>query len=290
MMDLNQTRVFVEVVRSGGFAAAARRLGLPKSTVSARVQALEARLGAQLLRRSTRRLALTAEGEAYFRAVEDAIDALTGAEAAASPEAGVLAGLIRLTAPMEFPRSLLAAAILDFRNLHSNVRFDVVLSNERLDLVAENFDLGLRFGAPGSAGLIVRRIGATDLSLYASPAYLEARGAPQDLDALMDYDRLVFTSPLGSPVQAGTRSLVRLGEPAVKSNNLALLRALAVMGGGVVELPETMARRYVQDGRLASVLESSRAPPVEIHLAFPSRRALTPRVKAFADHLARALD
>lgn len=288
-MDLNQARVFVEVVRSGGFAAAARRLGLPKSTVSARVQALEGRLGAQLLRRSTRRLSLTAEGEAFFRAVEDAIDALARAEAAASPATGVLAGLIRLTAPTEFPHSLLAAAVVEFRKAHPNVRFELVLSNEQLDLVAENFDLGLRFGQPGSAGLIVRRLGAIELSLYASPGYLEARGAPEALDALTSHDRLVFSSPIGSPMRAGTPALARPGEPAVKSNSLALLRALAVMGAGVVELPETLARRDVREARLVPVLEASRAPPAEIHLAFPSRSALTPRVKAFADHLARAL-
>jgi DNA-binding transcriptional LysR family regulator len=287
-MDLNQTRVFVEVVRAGGFAAAARRLGLPKSTISARVQSLEVRLGAQLLKRSTRQLSLTSEGSAYFDAVASAVDTLVDAEAASTSEKGVLSGKIRFTAPLEFPRDAITSAIASFLQLHPKVRFDIMLTNQPLDLVAENIDLALRGGEPGGAGLIIRKVGQIAFGLYASPQYIERCGRPGSLEDLGDHDLLLFASPSQSRV---LRAADPLGghEPRITSDNFAFLRRLAIAGVGITALPDALVAHEVASGRLERVLDAWAGEPSALFLVFPSRKDMTPRIKAFADHLATAM-
>lgn len=287
-MDLNQTRMFVEVVRAGGFAAAARRLGLPKSTISARVQALEARLGAQLLKRSTRQLALTSEGTAYFDSVACAVDTLVDAEAATTAEEGVLSGRIRFTAPLEFPREAITAALTGFCRQHPRVRFDVRLTNQPLDLVAENIDLALRGGEPGGAGHIIRKVGEIGFGLYASPHYIERCGRPASLADLEKHDLLLFTSPSQSRVLRAADPLAG-HEPRLTSDNFAFLRRLALAGLGVAALPDALVEPQVATGRLERVLDGWSGEPSSLYIVFPSRRDMTPRVKAFADHLVEAL-
>jgi DNA-binding transcriptional LysR family regulator len=287
-MDLNQTRVFVEVVRAGGFAAAARRLGLPKSTVSARVQALEERLGAQLLKRSTRQVALTSEGKAYFDAVACAVDALVDAEAATTAEEGVLSGQIRFTAPLEFPRHAMTTAICSFLEKHPRVRFEITLTNRPVDLVAENVDIALRGGDPGGAGLIIRKVGEIAFGLYASPSYIERRGRPASLEELAEHDLLLFRSPSQSRVLRAANPL-GTSEPRIASDNFAFLRRLARKGAGITALPDVLVAHEVERGMLIRVLDAWTGEPSALHLVFPSRRDMTPRVKAFADHLVQAL-
>lgn len=287
-MDLNQTRAFVEVVRAGGFAAAARRLGLPKSTISARVQSLEDRLGAQLLKRSTRQLALTADGSVYFEAVAGAVDTLVDAEAASTSEKGVLSGKIRFTAPLEFPRDAIAHALATFTQLHPKVRFEVTLTNRAVDLVAENYDLALRGGEPSGAGLIIRKVGRFGFGLYASPHYLARRGAPDTLEALQGHDQLLFVSEAQSRILPAADVLTS-AEPRIACDNFAFLRRLAIAGAGITALPDALAARDLAAGRLVRVLEGWKGEAGVLHLVFPSRRDMTPRVKAFADHLASSL-
>lgn len=287
-MDLNQTRVFVEVVRAGGFAAAARRLGVPKSTISARVQSLEARLGAQLLKRTTRQLALTSEGRSYFDAVACAVDALVDAEAATSAEDGVLSGKIRFTAPLEFPRDALTQALASFIEMHPKVSFEITLTNRPVDLVAENIDLALRGGDPGGAGLIIRKVGQVCFGLFASPAYIDRHGRPKCLDELADHNLLLFTSPSQSRVLRRADPLGG-GSARIASDNFALLKRLALQGAGIAAVPGALVTEEVASGRLVRVLDAWEGEPSALHLVFPSRRDMSPRVKAFADHLAQAM-
>ena len=288
MMDLNQTRMFVEVVRAGGFAAAARRLNMPKSTVSLRVQALEARLGAQLLKRSTRRLALTTEGQAYFDAVAGAVDTLVDAEAATATDEGVLSGTIRFTAPLEFPRDGITHALSSFLAEHPRVRFDITLTNQPLDLIANNIDLALRGGDPGGAGLIIRKVGEIVFGLYASPQYVERCGRPETMSELERHDLMLFNSPSQSRALRAADPLAG-HEPRLTVDNFAFLRRLAIAGVGIAALPHAVVGDAVAAGRLERVLESWTGDPSGLFLVFPSRRDMTLRVKAFADHLVAAL-
>ncbi len=287
-MDLNQTRVFVEVVRAGGFAAAGRRLGLPKSTISARIQALEERLGAQLLKRSTRQLALTSEGAVFFERVAGAVDALVDAEAASTAEDGVLSGTIRFTAPLEFPRDAITHAISSFLRQHPRVRFQITLTNHPVDLIAENIDLALRGGNPGGAGLIIRQVGQIRMSLFASPRYIERCGRPETEVELARHDLLLFSSASPSRVLRAA-DLVGHHEPRIACDNLAVLRRRAIAGFGIAALPEALVAHDLAAGRLERVLDLWSGEPSALHIVFPSRKDMTPRVTAFADHLAEAL-
>lgn len=288
-MDLNQTRCFVEVVRAGGFAAAARRLDSPKSTISARIQALEARLGAQLLQRSTRRVELTPEGAAYFEAVASAVDALVDAEAASSAEEGVLAGKIRFAAPLDFPREALTGALASFSGLNPRIRFDLVMTDRRVDLVAEHFDLALHSGALASAGPGARAISDVELGLYASPNYLAKRGRPGGTIDLDGHDLLLFGPAAGLPAHAEALLQAAEGEPKIVSDSFGMLRLLALAGAGIAVLPDAYVEQDVSGGELERVIETWSGEPAALFLLFPARRELAPRVRAFADHLARWL-
>lgn len=287
-MDLNQTRVFVEVARSGGFAAAARRLGLPKSTVSARVQALEERLGAQLFKRSTRQLSLTSDGSAYFEAVAGAVDTLVDAEAATTAEKGVLSGKIRFTAPLEFPRGAITAALASFVAKYPKVRFEIILTNQPLDLVAENIDLALRGGDPGGAGFIIRKVGQIGFGLFASPQYIERCGRPESLEDLGNHDLLVYVSPSQSRMLR-TAEILQGHEPRIAIDNFAFLRRLAIAGIGIAAIPDVLVNHDVAAGRLERVLEGWAGEPASLYVVFPSRKDMIPRVKAFADHLVESM-
>ncbi len=287
-MDLNQARMFVEVVRAGSFAEAARRLDIPKSTVSARIQALETRLGARLLRRSTRQLALTLEGEAYYDAVAGAIDRLVDAEAVTAESGGTLSGRIRFTAPLEFPHEAIISAFTTFTRNHPGVTFEILLSNEPFDLVARNIDLALRGGDPGGAGHIIRKVGELAFGLYASPAYLETHERPTALDELAGHDLLIFRSPSESRTIRAADPLSAFA-PRVASDNFAFLHRLVLAGLGIASLPHALVHKDVEAGRLIRLLEGWSGKPGILHLVFPSRHDISPRVRAFADDLLAAL-
>ncbi|PYE21529.1 LysR substrate binding domain-containing protein [Paraburkholderia silvatlantica] len=184
-MDIIGSLAFVAVVDSGSFAAAARELGLPRSTVSARVAALEARLGVRLLRRSTRQLALTEDGEVWYARVGGAIATLRDAEHRGLAEGATLSGMIRLSVPLDFPDVVLADAIAAFLGEHPRVRVDVHVSNDVVDFVSDRFDLAIRGGKPGGNDAVARRIAGFRLASFASPTWL-ARHA--EVNALSDGD------------------------------------------------------------------------------------------------------
>jgi DNA-binding transcriptional LysR family regulator len=261
---------------------------VPKSTVSARIQALEERLGAQLFKRSTRQLSLTSEGQAFFETVACAVDTLVDAEAASTSEKGVLSGKIRFTAPLEFPRDAITTALASFVEKHPRVRFEIMLTNRPMDLVAENIDLALRGGDPGGAGLIVRKVGEIAFGLYASPQYLERCGRPESLDELDQHDLLLFVSPSQSRMLRAAE-ILQGHEPRIATDNFAFLRRLAVAGVGIAAIPDALVQHHVASGRLVRVLDAWQGSPSALYIVFPSRKDMTPRVKAFADHLVEAM-
>src|SRR5215475_1822548 len=170
-MDLNTLQTFVAVVRAGGFAAAARQTRTPRSSVSLRIRNLEKSLGVRLFKRSTRAFSLTAEGAELYQRAAEALASLTDALAGLSRADGSYVGAIRVTLPADFPAGIMAAAISEFRDEHSAVRFEVLLTNDVLDLISENIDVALRIGASNPQQALVR--GAIDMQfgLFASTEY-----------------------------------------------------------------------------------------------------------------------
>ncbi len=168
MIDFNQVVTFVEAVRQGSFSAAARTLEIPRSTVSARMQALEQSLDARLMRRTTRRNALTDEGRAFYDSVAAAVDAMRTAAAGVHGAHGALSGVVRLTAPPEYPLQIISAALATFHAIHPRVGVEIMLTNQAVGFVDERVDLAIRGGPGGNAGLISIRLPDIAFGLYGS--------------------------------------------------------------------------------------------------------------------------
>src|SRR5262252_4308637 len=192
-LDLNLVSAFVRVVEDGSFTAAAQKLGLPKSSVSRRVTALERALRVRLLQRSTRKLVLTEAGRLYFDRARASLGGLADAGAAVTDLSSEIAGPIRLTAGGN--SGLLAKLVSEFVTRYPNVQIDVVLTPRRVDLVAEGFDLALRAGPLVDSALIARRLGRIEHGLFASQAYLRKHGRPRTLADLAKHRFVLFGPP-----------------------------------------------------------------------------------------------
>src|SRR6185369_6489447 len=190
-LDLNQVTAFVRVMESGSFTGAARELGLPKSSVSRRVSALETSLRVRLLQRSTRQLVLTEAGRLYFERARAALRGLSDASLAVTDLSHEIAGPIRFTAGGD-NTGLIANLLAEFLARYPKVQIDVVLTPRRVDLVAEGFDLALRAGPLVDSALVARRLGRSELGLYASRAYLRRAGRPTRLAELARHRCILF--------------------------------------------------------------------------------------------------
>src|SRR5450755_4408858 len=192
--DLNQVSAFVQVMESGSFTAAARALGLPKSSVSRRVSALETSLRVRLLQRSPRKLMLTEAGRLYFERARAALGGLADASAAVTDLSREIAGPIRFTSGGD-NTGLMAALLAEFLAQHPKIQIDVMLTPRRVDLVGEGFDLALRAGPLVDSSLVVRRLGRTELGLFASRAYLRQAGHPRRVADLAEHRFVLFGEP-----------------------------------------------------------------------------------------------
>jgi len=287
-MDLNSLQTFVAVVRAGGFAAAARQIDAPRSSVSLRIRNLEQALGIRLFKRSTRAFSLTAEGVELYERSAEALNSLTDAVAGVS-SAGAYAGKIRLTAPADFPAEIVAAAIAEFRSEHPTVRFEVLLTNEVLDLVSENIDLALRIGACNSQESLVRRAIDMDFGLYASAKYLSISGEPATIDSvgtLIGPMRAELRRPLSSALKTGAE----FPQFHIAVEGFALVRELILLDQGVGLLPRSLCAAEIEAGTVLPVLPSLFAGSTRLHLTFPSRADFSPKVNTFAKIFARRLE
>jgi DNA-binding transcriptional LysR family regulator len=282
-MDLNAVRTFIEVVRAGGFSAAARRLGMPRSTVSLRVRTLEESLGVRLFKRSTRVVALTAEGRALFDGADAALGALAEIVTAIGAVSGEFKGPIRVTAPADFPTRFLAEAIGGFRARHPRVTFEVILSNALLDLVSDNIDIALRIGIGNSQDAVMRTVFSAEYGLFASPGYLQLHGEPTTLADVRTL--IVPPGEMRSFLERHVFCAAFPTEPAIQANNFLLIRDLATGGHGVGVLPVGLCTPDVERGRLRRTLPDMTGT-VTMGLSFPNRADMSERVRAFADHWA----
>jgi len=274
-IDLNLLRTFAIAHETGSFSAAAKRLRVPRSTVSRGVTALEEATGTLLFHRTTRKVTSTRAGRALFERVEPWIVRLEAAardipEASATPS-----GTLRITAPTDLGEVLVAEAVARFGVRYPETRVEVVLGPRVVDLAKEGFDLALRFGrgpVPG-AGFVAKRLGSLVFGWFASPAYLARRGTPRALADLAAHDVVAIgASAAGLP-----------GTPRVLCDDKGFARALLRAGGGVGLLPTYLAAEDVTDGRLVRVLPSHEVKSGAVYLVVPSKRHLPSRVTAFRD-------
>lgn len=285
-MDLNELAVFVEVVRAGSFTAAGRELDMPKSTVSRRVSELEARLGSQLLQRTTRKLGLTDVGREFFERCSRVIADAREAEQLVARAQAVPTGTLRVTLPPLF--GFLGPIVADYLRQHPGVLVEVVCTDRRVDLVGEGFDLAIRAGELEDSTLIARRLGALPLHLVAAPSYLREHGQPRTPADLRRHETIAFSGGDEDLVwrlrsKEGTAE-VRL-RPRLVANDHDLLLEAACAGRGIARVPAFRCERALEAGELRRVLPRWSSPEVPVHALYPSGRHPAPKLRAFLDLL-----
>lgn len=295
--DVNRStemEVFVRVVETGGLSAAARALRITPSAVSKLIARLEARLGARLLNRSTRKLQLTAEGAAFYaRSVQvlaDIEEAEREVTAGAAPR-----GRVRVNSNVGLGRQLLLPLVPDFLAKHPEVTLDIVLTDQVVDLLDERADVAIRVGSLQSSSLMARKLGESRSVVVASPEYLARRGVPTTLQDLAGHDQLDFNftrSVRNWPFLGPAGEVAYLpGVAAVQVGDGESLRELAVAGAGLARMSAFSAARDIAAGRLVPVLEAFNPGDVlEVHVVFLGQGGHLPaRVRAFIDFLAENL-
>ncbi len=289
-MDLNRATTFVRVVESGGFSAAAELLGLPPSSVSRSVARLEEELGIVLLARTTRKVALTDAGRAYFERARDALAGLEEANALALDAAREIHGLVRIALPPEFA-SKLGGMIAQFITLYPRLRIELTFTTSGGDLVGDVVDLAIALGKLPDSSLIARRLGNSAAQLYAAPSYLAERGMPRALADLAKHDGVVTRAVAGEARweltgRKGDEHVAIRGRLVGDHGQIILDATLA--GVGIALLPTFLADPHVATGALQRVLPRySTASP--LHLLTHASRHLPRRVALFRDFLAEGL-
>jgi DNA-binding transcriptional LysR family regulator len=283
--DLSEIGVFVKVVATGSFSQAARDLGLPKSTVSRKVSQLEERLGARLLQRTTRKVALTEVGAMYHERCARILPELEDAERAVTELQDVPRGLLRIAAPSRF--GLLGPLVTEFLSLHPDVKVEVECSDRLVDLIQEGFDLAIRAGALSDGSLVARRLmDSIPHFIVAAPSYLAKRGAPTEPQQLSKHDCLVFggnREPRSWRFRRGGKQIDVQVNGRATINDFDMLKQTAIAGHGIARLPATVACPEVKAGRLVRAIADWETAEVPLSLVYPSTRHLSPKVRAFID-------
>lgn len=294
-IEANDLLVFAKVVECGGVSHAAEQLGWPKSTVSRRLAALEARLGERLLVRTTRRQSLTELGHQLLEHAQQVADEVQAVVALSEHRQAEPTGRLRVSMPSDVAHLLLADALAAFVLMHPAVELELDLSPRRVDLLAEGFDLAVRMGdLPSDAHLAARKLGVFSTGLYASPDYLAERGDPQHPDDLQHHAAVHLPSSAGAgpaPWRMRCGEVVWEGVPPgrILANSPELLIRLARSGAGIAAVPDEFAQVWLYRGALRRVLPQWCLPAVSAWAVFPERRLMPTKTRAFIDMLQTSL-
>jgi DNA-binding transcriptional LysR family regulator len=293
--DLNDLQFFAGVVEHGGYAAAERALGIPKSRLSRRIAQLESELGVRLLQRSTRKFAVTDIGQDVYRHAQTMIAEAQAAREAVDRVSAEPRGAVRVSCPVTLAQRMIGPLLPEFMAAHPQVNVQLLVSNRRVDVIPEGVDIALRVRTKldEDGELVIRRFGQIDELLVASPAYLAARGRPAHpselgqhatLSASEDESRQRWT--LHGPDGAVARVDIR---PVLMTQDFTVLMAAAKAGQGIALLPESVCADAVRAGELKVVFRQWQLPQGICHAVYPSRRGVLPAVRALIDFLALKL-
>lgn len=282
--------LFAHVVSAGSIAAAARRIGLSAPMVSRRLSRLEARLGVALIRRTTRRLDLTTQGEAFFRDVREILAAIEQAEARLAGVARIPAGPLKVSAPTSFGRLHVGPALKPFLDRHPRVALTLELSDAYVDLLAERVDLAVRITAELPPGVEAERLATSRRVLCAAPGYVAARGAPADIAELRRHSLLAPGEQLLWRLATDGREVLVSGESVVRTNSSEMVRELTVAGVGIALRSLWDVSGELAAGRLVRVLpEVEGSLDVGVWAVRPRAAFTPPAVEAFVAHLRETL-
>jgi DNA-binding transcriptional LysR family regulator len=303
-MDRLQTmQTFVRVVEAGSFSAVARQSGSTQSAISKQVAALERQLGARLLSRTTRSLALTEEGQRYFEQAQRLVAEIEEAESVVRGSSQQLTGWLRVAAAVGFGRMNLLPIVQSFLATHPGVKVDLRLNDGFVDLIEEGIDVAVRVGELADSSLVARRVGQTRRLVVASRDYVRrhAKGskAPREPADLLQHNCIVYTelatrnewrfvAGAGASAPVGTTHSVRVAGN-IQSNSSEVVRAAVLDGHGVGYSPSWLFSAELQSGQVNVLLPDWQAPALPMHLVSPPARKHSAKVRLFGDHVAASL-
>ena len=287
---------FVAVVRSGHFAAAARTLGLPKSTVSQRVARLEATLGVRLLERTTRVLRPTHAGSAYYERCARILSEVEEANAAVKDLGTSPRGTLRVTTSHLLGQSVVAAVAATFSRQYPEVEVEVVASDRRVNLLEEGFDVAIVVSASESDSTMISRVlSGGQTWCCAAPSYLSARGPPSAPGDLSAHDCIIRELAADGFASGAIWTFERSDDVQrievhgrLRLSSIVMTHAAALAGGGIAAIPSFVCAEDVEDGRLVRILSDWVVDRKDIRIVYPSNRHLSPRVRLFVDALVAA--
>lgn len=295
MDRIDQLKIFARVAATGSFTQAADQLGLPRPSVSAALQQLEARLGARLLHRTTRRVSLTHDGDALLERARTLVADAEDLEQQFRPADGALSGRLKVDVPSRIARRVIAPALPDFFAQHPGIELELGSTDRTVDLVQEGIDCALRVGPLASSSLVARPLGRFTLINCASPVYLARHGAPAAPGELAHHIAVHYASPTTGRLAPwewrrddGENVAVRM-TGHVTANNAETYIACALAGLGLIQIPRFDVQSHLADGSLVEVLPQARAETLPVHLVYSHRRHLSRRLQAFTGWLATLL-
>jgi DNA-binding transcriptional LysR family regulator len=294
MNPLDAMQIFVRVAELASFTRAADSLGIPKASASTAVQQLESQLGTRLLHRTTRRVQMTQDGQAYYERSKDMLSDMDELQSMFQQGAQSLRGRLRVDMPSGVARNLVMHRLPEFLDAHPRIELELSSTDRRVDLIREGFDCVLRVGPLGDSNLIARPLGHFRVLNYASTGYVHRRGMPQSLADLANHQMIHYVSTLGAksdgfeyPDGDGYANLPMPG--ALTVNNVEAYEAACLAGLGIVQAPEVGMRRHIARGSLVEVLPQYRAEPMPASLLYANRRNLPKRVQEFMAWIAQVL-
>jgi DNA-binding transcriptional LysR family regulator len=290
MQHLTDIAIFVKVVELASFTAAAEALETSQPVVSKAVTRLEEKLGARLLNRTTRRLSLTEAGSELYRRSAHALKEIENAEHEVARFQTEPRGTLRVSAPMSFSILHLGPFVHEFLQAHSGIAVELHMTDQRVDLIEEGFDLAIRFGQLQDSNLVARKITSCRQVLCASPAYLAKHGTPERPEDLLEHNCIVYSFMMTPRewrlTDASGETHVVPVNGSLHSNNGLVNKSAAIAGTGIVLLPTFYIGEEVKAGVLKPVLCAFRPPEVSMYAVYPERRNLMPKVRTFIDALA----
>ena len=293
MDRVTSVQLFIRVVETGSFSRAAADMGITQPTATKAVAAMEARLGARLLHRSTRGVTPTEVGQLYYDKCKLIAREIEDADNLATLLQGGLGGTLRISTSVAFGRRVLTPLVLRYMREHPQLQIDLSFDDRYVDLVEQGVDLAIRMGRLADSTLGARYLGTNPWVMVAAPSYLREHGAPRSAADLPKHACLVYSSVQGDDrwtltTPAGDEVSVPVRGP-LRSNNLSVVLAAARDGLGLAVLPWYVARESVAEGVVQPVLTDHGLPAQEVHAVFPSPKLVPSKVTSFIAYLEQAL-
>lgn len=279
---------FVAVAEAESFTKASQRLGISTAQVSRQVSALETRLATKLFHRTTRKVSTTEVGRVYYQHCRQVLDGLDEAERAITNLQSAPRGLLKITAPVTYGEMTIAPLINDFAAKYPELEVKINLTNQKLDLIDEGYDLAIRLGQLEDSSMMAKRLSSRTQYVCASPSYLSTFGIPHSLSELEQHNCLLGTMDYWRFEDNGKTRNVRVKGNLSCNSGHALVDA-AIKGIGIIQLPDYYLQSFIEDGQLVPLLEQNRSPEEGIWALYPHNRHLSPKVRMLLDHLTQAL-